>query len=105
VTELPGVEKDDIQLESTDRALKIAVESAKRRYFKELELPHLVDPRTAIARYKNGVLEVRFKKSDEKRRTRAIQVELAKISNASQLCLYVANSCDAFEHLAAQFTM
>ena len=39
VTELPGVEKDDIKLESTDRALKIAVESAKRRYFKELELP------------------------------------------------------------------
>ena len=75
VTELPGVEKDDIKLESTDRALKIAVESAKRRYFKELELPHLVGPRTAIATYKNGVLEVRFKKSDEKRPTRAIQVE------------------------------
>jgi len=75
VTELPGVEKDDIKLESTDRALKIAVEAAKRRYFKELELPHLVDPRTAKATYKNGVLEVRFTKSDEKRPTRAIAVE------------------------------
>ncbi len=75
VTELPGVEKDDIKLESTDRALKIAVESAKRRYFKELELPHLVDPRTAKATYKNGVLEVRFTKSDEKRPTRAISIE------------------------------
>ncbi len=75
VTELPGVEKDDIKLESTDRALKIAVEAAKRRYFKEMELPHLVDPRTAKATYKNGVLEVRFTKSDEKRPTRAILVE------------------------------
>src|SRR6266540_181835 len=57
VTELPGVE------------------AAKRRYFKEMELPHLVDPRTAKATYKNGVLEVRFTKSDEKRPTRAILVE------------------------------
>ncbi|HZY46321.1 MAG TPA: Hsp20/alpha crystallin family protein, partial [Candidatus Bathyarchaeia archaeon] len=75
VTELPGVEKEQIKLESTDRALKIAVESSKRRYFKELELPHLVDPRTAKATYKNGVLEVRFGKSDEKRPTRDITVE------------------------------
>ncbi len=75
VTELPGVEKDHIQLESTDRALKIAVDSAKRRYLKEMELPHLVDPRTAKATYKNGVLEVRFQKTEEKKPTRAIQVE------------------------------
>ncbi len=75
VTELPGVEKEEIKLESTDRALKISVDSAKRRYFKEMELPHLVDPRTAKATYKNGVLEVRFAKSDEKKPTRPIKVE------------------------------
>ncbi len=75
VIELPGVEKDDIKLESTDRSLKISVESAKRRYFKELELPHLVDPLTAKASYKNGVLEVRFAKSDVKKPTRPIRVE------------------------------
>ena len=75
VTELPGVEKEEIKLEATDRTLKIHVDSAKRRYFKELELGHLVDPRTARASYKNGVLEVRFAKSDEKLPTRAIQIE------------------------------
>jgi HSP20 family protein len=75
VTELPGVEKDDIKLESTDRTLKISVESAKRRYLKELDLPHMVDPKTAKATYKNGVLEVRFAKSDEKKPARPIQVE------------------------------
>jgi len=75
VTELPGVERDEIRLESTDRSLKISVESAKRRYLKELDLGHLVDPRTAKATYKNGVLEVRFMKSDEKKPTRPIQIE------------------------------
>ena len=75
VTELPGVERDDIRLEATDRSLKIHVDSAKRRYLKELELPHLVNPGTAQATYKNGVLEVRFAKSDEKKPTRPIAVE------------------------------
>ena len=75
VIELPGVEKDGIKLEATDRVLKIAVESAKRKYYKELELPHLVDPRRSKASYKNGVLEVRFPKTEEKKPTREIRVE------------------------------
>jgi HSP20 family protein len=75
VTELPGVEKDQINLESTDRTLKIAVNSPKRRYLKEMEMPHLVDPRTAKATYKNGVLEVRFHKTEEKKPTRPIRVD------------------------------
>ncbi len=75
VTELPGVEKNQINLESTDRTLKISVGSPKRRYLKEMELPHLVDPRTAKATYKNGVLEVRFQKTEEKKPTRPIRIE------------------------------
>src|SRR5207247_460391 len=65
----------EMPLESTDRSLKIRVDSAKRRYLKELDLGHLVDPRTAKATYKNGVLEVRFIKSDEKKPSRPIQIE------------------------------
>ncbi|MBO0888532.1 Hsp20/alpha crystallin family protein [Candidatus Bathyarchaeota archaeon] len=75
VTELPGVEKEEIKLDATDKTLKISVDSAKRRYLKELDLGHLVDPRTAKATYKNGVLEVRFMKSDEKKPTRPISIE------------------------------
>lgn len=75
VTELPGVEKDEIKLDATERSLKISVDSAKRRYLKELDLGHLVDPRTAKATYKNGVLEVRLMKSDEKRPTQPIKIE------------------------------
>jgi HSP20 family protein len=75
VTELPGVEKDQIKLEATDRSLKVNVDSVKRRYLKEMELPHMVDPRTAKASYKNGVLEVRFHKTEEKKPSRPIKVE------------------------------
>ncbi len=75
VSELPGVEKEDIRLEATNKSLKVAVESAKRRYFKEMELPHLVDPGSARASYKNGVLEVRFSKTEHREPARAIKVE------------------------------
>src|SRR3989442_8407894 len=75
VTELPGVEKNEIKLESTDRGLKIDVGSGKRRFFKELELPHLVEPHNRTASYKNRGLEVRFIKSSGKKPTRAVNVE------------------------------
>src|SRR6266568_8457085 len=64
VTELPGVERNQINLEYADRTLKLTVSAPKRRYLKEMEIHQLVDPKTARATYKNGVLEVRFHKSD-----------------------------------------
>jgi HSP20 family protein len=75
VSELPGVEREDIRLEATDRSLRVEVEAAKRRYLKELELPHLVEPGSARASYKNGVLEVRFSKSERKQPGRTVKVE------------------------------
>ncbi len=60
--ELPGVEKTDIGLSTTESALTISVTSKKRRYHKEVSLPSRVDPETAKATYKNGVLEVCLEK-------------------------------------------
>ncbi|HEV2118851.1 MAG TPA: archaeal heat shock protein Hsp20 [Candidatus Bathyarchaeia archaeon] len=58
VAELPGVEKPDISLECDGRKLTLKVDTDKRRYYKELELPVEVDPDTSKASYKNGVLEL-----------------------------------------------
>src|SRR5713101_1640914 len=58
VAELPGVEKPDISLECDGQKLTLKVDTDKRRYFKELELPVEVDPDTSKASYKNGVLEL-----------------------------------------------
>ena len=62
VAELPGVEKDDINLQTTKDHLTISVDTPQRKYHKELELPARVDPKSARASYKNGVLEVRLRK-------------------------------------------
>ena len=62
VAELPGVEKEDINLHASEDELIISVDTPQRKYHKELPLPEEVDPKPVRASYKNGVLEVRLKK-------------------------------------------
>jgi HSP20 family protein len=75
IVELPGVEKDDIQLHVEDRTLDISVDKEDRKFSKDLELPSAVDPDSAKASYKNGVLEVTLKKAAPKKRGRPIKIE------------------------------
>ena len=65
VADMPGVEKDQIKINATEDRLYIKAEGDKRKYYKEVELPAKVDPSTAKASYRNGVLEVRLKKRAE----------------------------------------
>lgn len=75
VAELPGVEKNQIKLYATEKTLTISVDTAQRKYFKELELPDNIDPRLAKATYNNGVLEVKLKKAKaQKLKGESIQV-------------------------------
>jgi len=62
VAELHGVKKEDIQIHATQSNITISVDTTKRRYHKELALPVEIDPESAVATYKNGVLQVRLKK-------------------------------------------
>jgi HSP20 family protein len=76
VAELPGVEKEDIKLHGTEKSLTISVDTPQRKYFKEIELPALVDAKTAKSIYKNGVLEVTLTKKKEEKKPKG---ELIKI--------------------------
>ena len=58
IAELPGVAKDDISVTVTEKSMVISVEREDRRYYKELDLPGIVDPRGAKSSYNNGILEV-----------------------------------------------
>lgn len=63
--ELPGVEKDAINLRAKERELIIKVDSEPRKFFKRVELPTAVHPETTGATYKNGVLDVEVEKADD----------------------------------------
>jgi len=67
VADLPGVDKDKIKVNATEKKLYIRAEGDKRKYYKEVDLPVEVDPSTAKASYRNGVLEVRIKKKEGQR--------------------------------------
>jgi HSP20 family protein len=65
---MPGVSKEDIELNATNRSITISTEKivSGRSYFKEIDLPAAIDSDYAKARYTNGILEVRLKKIKEK---------------------------------------
>ncbi|KZN24561.1 type III effector protein [Haladaptatus sp. R4] len=65
IADLPGVEKDDINLKCDGEAMTISAVSDHREYDERISLPARVDESSAKATYNNGVLEVTFEKTDE----------------------------------------
>lgn len=76
VAELPGVEKSEIKLHGTEDMLTISVDTAERKYYKEIELPAKVNVKQARSTYKNGVLEVCLPiRKDEKPKGESIKID------------------------------
>ncbi len=75
ITELPGVEKEDIQLIASERSLTIDVTNPEHRYHKELELPFEVDDESATSTYRNGVLETVIKRKRDRSSGRSITIQ------------------------------
>jgi HSP20 family protein len=65
IADLPGVEKNDIDLKCDGEAMTISAASDHREYDERISLPARVDESSAKATYNNGVLEVTFEKTDE----------------------------------------
>lgn len=74
IAEVPGVDKKDVKIVLEDRILQIHVESEKRKYRKDLELPASVDAEKASANYNNGVLEIILPKGGVKSKRREIKI-------------------------------
>ena len=74
IAEMPGIEKDNIRLNATDLILDIETVIGNPKYSERVELPVKVDPQSAKATYKNGVLEVTFKRLESSSRT-SIDIE------------------------------
>jgi len=75
IAEMPGVDRTDVQLETTERRLDIKAQNELRKYSESVELPVKVDPHSAKATYRNGVLEVRLKRVEPEEERSHINVE------------------------------
>jgi HSP20 family protein len=61
VAELRGVDRSSVQWHvKDDRVLVIRAESARRKYYREIQFAAPVDPRSATASFDNGILELRL---------------------------------------------
>lgn len=62
VAALPGFKKEDINLHVKGDRLIISASTLDKRYYKNLKLPAKIEIEPFYTSYKNGVLELRFKK-------------------------------------------
>ena len=62
--EIPGVEKGDISVETTEQAVLVTAENDGRKYRAEVELKVPVKADSGRAEYKNGILEISFSLKD-----------------------------------------
>lgn len=56
--ELPGVEKDNIDVETYENGLRLEAVGEDRKYRTKLPTDAELDPETAEARFNNGILEI-----------------------------------------------
>lgn len=72
VADLPGVDKDAIDLKCDGETLTISAAGDRREYDERIRLPARVDEHSASATFNNGVLQVTFDRAED---SAAIDVE------------------------------
>jgi HSP20 family protein len=60
VMDLPGVEKNDIEISATEESAAVTAARENRKYKSNVVLRARVDPDSGRAEFKNGVLEISF---------------------------------------------
>jgi HSP20 family protein len=74
--EIPGVEREDINLVATEDTLEIKVDSPKRKYLKRIDLPCNVKTKSTKATYKNGILDIVLDKKEKKKDQSGFKVSI-----------------------------
>ena len=66
VADFAGFKREDLRVHVKEEKLTVTAEASSRKYRKSLNLPKRVIPNTIRTTYKNGVLEIRLRKAEEK---------------------------------------
>jgi HSP20 family protein len=75
--EMPGVRKENIVINLYDNSLEVTTSGTEeRKYHEVIEIPSEADIETATSTYKNGILEITFKKKEQsKPKGKQIKIE------------------------------
>ena len=76
VVEIPGVNKENIKINVYDNSVEVTTTGTERKYHEVVEIPPETDIETATSTYKNGILEIIFKKKEQsKPKGKQIKIE------------------------------
>jgi HSP20 family protein len=76
VVEIPGVSKENIVVNAFGDSVEITTTNTERKYNQVVDIPPETDIETAASTYKNGILEITFKKKEQtKPKGKQINVE------------------------------
>ena len=76
ILEMPGVSKENIKINAYDNSVEIKSEDPQRKYHRVVDLPPEADIESVKSTYKNGILEIVFKKKEQtKPKGKEVKVE------------------------------
>jgi HSP20 family protein len=74
--EMPGIAKENIKLNASENNVEVKSEDPQRKYHRIIDIPPEADIETVKSSYKNGILEIIFKKKEQiRRKGKEIRVE------------------------------
>jgi HSP20 family protein len=59
--EMPGLNKEDIQVNISDKSIRVKGENENRKYMRSYSFPRSLDPEKTKASFNNGILELKLK--------------------------------------------
>jgi HSP20 family protein len=76
ILEMPGVGKENIKINAYDNSVEVKSEDPQRKYHRVIDIPPEADTEIVKSTYKNGVLEIVFKKKEQtKPKGKEVKVE------------------------------
>jgi len=73
--ELPGISKENIDVELTKDSLILTVKHPERGFEKEIQLPTEINKKPVEAKYNNGVLSITLQKRKQKKKGHKINID------------------------------
>ena len=87
---MPGVSKENIKINVYDNSVEVtATDTEKRKYHEVIEVPAETDIETATSTYKNGILEITFKKKGANKTKRKAGKDSIKSFSFSFLTYFI----------------
>ncbi len=65
VMELPGVSEKEIKVKASPNYITVAADALKFNYYKRIQMPCVIDPKSLKKNYINGVLKINTNKAEE----------------------------------------